>query len=212
MPFLVPLAKATIHTVVRPLEYMKHRAQQRQMMMHASKLALEKNPELAEVIQKNIDLIDHLKQQALEHRTLQDRFADCMTDFSGSMAFFYTHIVWFGIWIVLNNGWIPGVKAFDPFPYGLLTMVVSLEAIFLSTFVLISQNRQGAITERQNALDLQIDLLAEYEITRMLRLVDKMAEKMGIEDAYDKEIDQLCEPVAPDVVLREIERRQAKQI
>lgn len=173
-----------------------------------AELQVGTNPNLADVIERNIEMIELLRRQESAARTPQDRFADVMTDFSGSMFFFYSHLAWFGIWMVINLGWIPHVKPFDPFPFGLLTMVVSLEAIFLSTFVLISQNRQGKLNEEHESLDLQIDLLAEYEITRMLRLVDKMAEKMGVEDAFDAEIDELCMPVAPDVVIKEIERQR----
>ena len=165
-----------------------------------------RNPQLADVIEKNIAMIELLRREADKSRTTQDRVADLITAASGSMWFVYLHVAWFGIWIGLN---VMGHTHFDPFPFGLLTMIVSLEAIFLSTFVLISQNRQAALDSRRSSLDLQIDLLAEYEITRMLRLVDKMAEKMGIEDAFDAEIDQLCMPVAPDVLLKEIETRQA---
>ena len=167
-----------------------------------------KNPALAKVIQRNIEIIELLKREAEMRRSPQDRAADAITAFSGSMMFLYLHIVWFGLWILLNLGWIPAIRAFDPYPFGLLTMIVSLEAIFLSTFVMITQNRQAAMNEEQEALDLQIDLLAEYEITRMLRLVDKIAEKLEIEDALDAEIDELCQPVAPDVVLHEIERKR----
>ena len=133
--------------------------------------------------------------------------SDLSPGFSGSVTFVYAHVAWFGLWILLNSHLIPGVQPFDEFPFGLLTMIVSLEAIFLSTFVLISQNRQAAVNENSEALDLQIDLLAEYEITRMLQLIDRMAEKLGVEGVRDQELDQLCEPTAPDVMLREIERR-----
>src|SRR4030042_2372961 len=100
------------------------------------------NPALSKVIERNIRTIIHLRTKAAHERSLQARIADAITSFSGRMIFAYIHIVWFGIWILLNTGRF-GVRAFDPFPYGLLTMVVSLEAIFLSTFVLISQTRMG---------------------------------------------------------------------
>jgi uncharacterized membrane protein len=173
-----------------------------------AELESSRNPQLADVIERNIGIIELLRREADARRTRQDLISDAITSFSGSMAFLYVHVAWFAIWVLLNVGLVPGIRPFDPFPFGFLTMVVSLEAIFLSTFVLISQNRQSAVTEEREALDLQIDLLAEYEITRMLRLVDKMAEHMGIEDAYDAEIDQLVEPVAPEVILSEIANRR----
>jgi len=95
---------------------------------------------------------------------LQDQIADAITSFSGRLMFVYVHIVWFGAWILLNTGRF-GVKTFDPFPYGLLTMVVSLEAIFLSTFVLISQNRLSEEAENRADLRLQIGLLTEHEVS-----------------------------------------------
>ena len=87
----------------------------------------------------------------------------------------YLHAVWFIVWITINLRWIPGVKPFDPFPFGLLTMIVSLEAIFLSTFVLVSQNRMTVLADKRADLDLQINLLSEYEVTRILTLVDATA-------------------------------------
>jgi uncharacterized membrane protein len=97
------------------------------------------------------------------------------------MIFAYVHIVWFVVWILLNTGWF-GLRAFDPFPYGLLTMIVSLEAIFLSTFVLISQNRQAQESERRADLDLHIGLLTEHELTRVLQMLDVIQAKLGIVD------------------------------
>jgi uncharacterized membrane protein len=173
-----------------------------------AELSTDSNPKLTSVIERNIAIIELLRVQAENQRTPQDKFADAMTKFSGGMVFLYLHVVWFGAWIVLNVNLIPGIKAFDPFPFGFLTMAVSLEAIFLSTFVLISQNRQSILDEHRESLDLQIDLLAEYEITRMLGLVDKIAQKLGIDDPNQVEIAQLCEPVVPEVVMREIERRE----
>jgi uncharacterized membrane protein len=146
-----------------------------------------------------------MRIRAERHRTPQDRLADRITAFSGSMAFLWLHGGWFLVWIALNLGWVRGVPKFDPFPFGLLTMVVSLEAIFLSTIVLISQNRESELNSRKESLDLQIDLLAEYEITHNIRLIRRIAEKLGVEDE-DAELEQLCEDVAPSLVMREIER------
>ena len=113
------------------------------------------NPALSKVIEQNIRTIIHLRTKAARERSLQSRIADAITAFSGQMIFAYVHIVWFGIWILLNTGRF-GARGFDPFPYELLTMIVSLEAIFLSTFMLISQNRLSDETERRADLDLHI--------------------------------------------------------
>ena len=166
------------------------------------------NPALNKVIEKNIRTIIHLRTKAARERGLQDRLADAITSFSGRMIFVYIHVVWFGIWILLNTGWL-GLPAFDPFPYGLLTMIVSLEAIFLSTFVLISQNRLGKETERHADLSLQIGLLTEHELTRVLQMLDAIQDKLGVVDHHESELADLEMETKPEDVLAEIERLQA---
>ena len=138
---------------------------------------------------------------------IQEHTADALTRFSGSMLFVYVHAIWFAIWIALNVGWLGG-KPFDPFPFSLLTLIVSLEAIFLSTFVLISQNRAGAIADKRADLDLQINLLAEHEITRLLTLMDAVADHLGVDLAKKPEIEELKKDVGAERVLDEIEFRQ----
>jgi uncharacterized membrane protein len=113
----------------------------------------EDNPALSEVIERNIRTIIRLRLKAARERGAQDRVADTITSCSGSMVFVYAHIVWFGVWILLNSGRF-GVRPFDAFPYGLLTMVVSLEAIFLSTLVLITQNRLSEAVRASRRLGL----------------------------------------------------------
>ena len=165
------------------------------------------NPALSKVIERNIRTIIHLRTKAARERSLQHRIADVITAFSGRMIFVYVHIVWFGIWILLNTGRL-GVPAFDPFPYGLLTMIVSLEAIFLSTFVLISQNRLGAETERRADLDLHIGLLTEHELTRVLQMLDIIQDKLGIVDHANSDLADLEMETKPEDVLAEIEHLQ----
>lgn len=169
------------------------------------------NPALSKVIEKNIRTIIHLRTKAERERSLQGRIADAITSFSGRMIFAYLHIIWFGIWILLNTGRF-GLRAFDPFPYGLLTMIVSLEAIFLSTFVLISQNRLGEETERRADLDLHIGLLTEHELTRVLQMLDAIQDKMGIVDHANSELADLEMETKPEDVLAEIHRLQAIEL
>ena len=163
------------------------------------------NPALSKVIERNIRTIIHLRTKAARERSLQSRIADAITSFSGRMMFVYVHILWFGIWILLNTGRF-GVRPFDPFPYGLLTMVVSLEAIFLSTFVLISQNRLGEETERRADLDLHIGLLTEHELTRVLQMLDAIQDKLSIVDHEESDLADLEMETKPEDVLAEIER------
>jgi uncharacterized membrane protein len=145
----------------------------------------EDNPALSSVIQKNIRKIIQVREKAAQGQSLQDRIANGMTTFSGSMLFFYMHIVWFCVWILLNDG-VLGFPAFDPFPYGLLTMIVSLEAIFLSTFVLISQNLFSREAERLADLDLQTGLLTEHELTRVLQMLHAIQDKIGVTNDEDR--------------------------
>jgi uncharacterized membrane protein len=144
-------------------------------------------------MERNIRTITRLRLQTARERHVQDRLADAITSLSGSMLFVYLHILWFGAWLLVNTGYM-GLKPFDPFPYGLLTMIVSLEAIFLATFVLISQNRFSDAADRRAELDLQIGLLAEHEITRVLQMLEAIQAKLGIENDVDSELADL-EPI-----------------
>jgi len=185
--------------------------------MHPSQLNLKEkvdhekdNPALSKVIERNIRTILHLRTKAARERSLQGRIADAITSFSGRMVFAYVHIAWFGVWILLNTGRF-GVHVFDPFPYGLLTMIVSLEAIFLSTFVLISQNRLGEETERRADLDLHIGLLTEHELTRVLQMLDAIQDKLDIVDHENSELADLEMETKPEDVLAEIHRLQQRE-
>jgi uncharacterized membrane protein len=162
---------------------------------------------LARIIEQNIHTIIHSRETAASQRNHEERIADTITDFSGRMYFVYFHILWFTVWILINLGYF-GITPFDPYPFGLLTMIVSLEAIFLSTFVLISQNRLSAEADRRADLDLQIGLLAEHELTRVLKMLDEIQDKMGIENDSDRELRDLEKNVHPEDVLAEIDRVQ----
>jgi len=114
-------------------------------------------------------LLDYAVERA---KRRQNRVADAITKVAGSMTFVYVHVVWFGLWIILRV---------ERYPFGLLTMIVSLEAIFLSIFVLISQNRLTRQADRRAHLDLQINLLAEQEATMTLRLLQRICRHLGLE-------------------------------
>jgi len=174
-------------------------------------MAERDEPALAQVIDRNIQTITALRQKAADARGVQDRIADGITAFSGRMVFIYFHLVWFGAWVLLNTGRV-GIKPFDPFPYGLLTMIVSLEAIFLATFVLISQNRLAAESERRADLDLHIGLLTEHELTRALTMLDAIHQKLGIEADRDHELAELERETRPEDVLAEIDRIQHRAL
>ena len=163
-----------------------------------------RHPALASVLQNNIRTVIAHKERVAKGRSLQDRIADLFTEFSGHMNFVYLHIFWFAVWIAWNLGAL-GVEPFDPYPFGLLTMIVSLEAIFLSTFVLISQNRMGEDADRRANLHLQIGLLSEHEITRALHMLEEIQDKIGIPQEPGTDLKELEKEVRPEDVLKEIE-------
>jgi len=177
------------------------------LMRQRMQKVVRNNPDIADALERNIETILELRRDADRQRSMQDRIADAITAFSGSMAFLYVHIVWFGIWIGINIT-APAHKAFDPYPFGLLTMIVSLEAIFLSTLVMISQNRSSEQADERADLDLQIDMLGEYEITRILQLVTMIGKKLEIEGCDDEELRQLEKVVMPAEVLKEMQQRK----
>lgn len=150
-----------------------------------------------EIMQRNIDTIARLERLAQRERPWPTKLADIIASFCGSWAFVILHALWFGLWIGF------GV---EKFPFGLLTMIVSLEAIFLSTIIMISQNRQSRVAERRNHLDLQINLLSEQESTETLRLLRHVARKLEVhipnvdEKAFEEE-------TKPDRIVSEIEKR-----
>jgi len=160
------------------------------------------NRGLAGVVDRNIrSLMEREREQELRRR-LEDRIADAITRFAGSMRFVYLHLLLYEGWIVINLGWLP-LRPFDP-TFVVLAMVASVEAIFISTFVLISQNRMAALADRRADLDLQISLLAEHEISRVIALVRSIAERMGIEEAHDPELKELVRDVEPERVMDRI--------
>ena len=168
------------------------------------------NAQLSAVVERNIRTILRIRAQGATNRTFQERLADGITLFSGSMSFAYFHALWFGVWLLLNTGWL-GVSPFDPYPYGLLTMIVSLEAIFLATFVLISQNRLSEEQDRRADLDLHIGLLNEAELTRVLKMLHAIHDKLGIESDDPSEQADLEMTTKAEDVLQEMERlRQRK--
>jgi uncharacterized membrane protein len=172
-----------------------------------SSVARARSPDLARVVDRNIRALLLHRRQEEGTRSNQERIADSVTQFTGSMRFVYIHLVLFGSWIVINLGWIPGVPRFDP-SFVVLAMVASVEAIFLSTFVLISQNRMSALADKRADLDLQVSLLAEHEITRLITVVTAMAERMGLEIAQDPELVELSQDVAPEKVMEKMEAHE----
>ncbi len=160
--------------------------------------------DLSATLTRNIAALETRQKAEADARNWGERFADVVTQFAGSMLFVYLHAAIYGAWIAVNLGLIPGVPAFDK-SFVILATEASVEAIFLSTFVLISQNRANVLADKRAELDLQVSLLAEHEVTRLISLVTAMAQKMGIEGADDPELAELAQDVAPERVLDEME-------
>ena len=140
---------------------------------------------------RHVETIADLERQALAGRQLGEHLGDALMERIGSMPVLLFHVVWFVLWVAINVGAFPFVPAFDPYPFGLLTTVVSLEAIFLSLFVLISQNRLTRQADKRTHLDLQVNLLIEAEVTKTLSLVQKVCEKVGVDLSDDPELEEL---------------------
>jgi uncharacterized membrane protein len=133
--------------------------------------------------QLNIDAIAKLEHEALERRTLAERTSDAVAKFIGSVAFLLLQVLIVLAWSAINLKLIPGVKAFDPFPFGILALVISSESVLLTIFVLISQNRMTRQADKRSHLDLQVGMLAEQELTTMLHMQHKICQRLGI-DVY----------------------------
>lgn len=164
---------------------------------------LTKNRFLHKNLEESRDIIRSLKARQDEKRTRAEKMADFMTGLFGSIPFLLLNVVWF----VLNLNLIPGIKPFDPFPFGLLTMIVSLEAIVLAIFVLISQNRSSKIADLREEIDLQVDMLTERELTKVMHLVCAIAEKQGINTESDQELQTMLEPTSMSKIEHALEQQ-----
>lgn len=145
-------------------------------------------------LRKNVATISALEEAALQERSSAERLAERITSLTGTGWFALLHVAWFAAWALINVGLIRGVQPFDPFPFSFLTLIVSLEAIFLSIFVLISQNHTAFRAERRAHLDLQINLLAEQESTETLALVRRIADQVGVRGESPARQDELAQP------------------
>jgi uncharacterized membrane protein len=163
---------------------------------------------LNSALRRNIDALRRRREEQDGRAALDERLARAVTRFAGSMRFVYVHGLLYGAWIVANLGWVPGVKPWDP-SFVVLAMIASVEAIFLSTFILITQNRMAAAADRRAELDLQVSLLAEAEITKLVELVSMIAERMEVPAREQAEIEEMKQRVAPEAVLDAIEETES---
>jgi uncharacterized membrane protein len=155
----------------------------------------------------NIKAIAEMEERALHSRSRMDVAADFITRASGSFQVIFLHGVWFALWILINLNLVPGLEPFDPFPFGLLTMIVSLEAIFLSLFVLLSQNRMNKQADRRAHLDLQVDMLAEQEMTVVLHMLHALCSHFKLKVVDTVEVKELLEMTDISKLARELEKK-----
>jgi uncharacterized membrane protein len=134
----------------------------------------------ANPMQYNIDAIAKLEHDARDRRTPTERVSDVITKLVGNMGFLLAQLILISGWGLVNLHVIPGLKAFDPFPFGVLALIVSSESVFLTIFVLISQSRMARQSERRSHLDLQVGMLAEQELTTILQMLQKLCQHMGV--------------------------------
>jgi uncharacterized membrane protein len=157
-------------------------------------------------VKRNIEAIARLDEESERKRGVADRIADAVANFTGSLRFVLLHLAVFGLWILINLGYVAPLPVFDRYPFLLLSLIVSLEAIFLSTFVLMKQNRMSRRADQRANLDLQINLLAEREMTLVLQMLTRISTRLGIRLETD-EIEELSEETAVEALASELEEK-----
>ena len=160
----------------------------------------------ANPMQYNIDAIAKLEHDARDRRTPTERVSDVITKLVGNMGFLLAQLILISGWGLVNLHVIPGLKAFDPFPFGVLALIVSSESVFLTIFVLISQSRMARQSERRSHLDLQVSMLSEQELTTVLQMLQKLCQHMGVNvDASKKEVQSFSETTDVSKLATELE-------
>ena len=162
---------------------------------------------LTSTARKNVEAIAQLEQQLHSRRSRSERLSDRIAQFFGSLGFVAAHVVGIGAWVAANVHLVPGVPAFDPYPFAFLGFVVGVEFIFLTTFVLINQNVQSRRQEQWGHLTLQVCLLTEQEATRTLQMLHQVCDKLGIHDAAtDAESKDMAKATPVNELVAEIEK------
>lgn len=156
-------------------------------------------------------IIRSFEAKALKKRPRHERFADTLTVYIGSMSFLILNLVLFTLWIVANIGVIPGFTPFDPFPFVLLITAVSIEAIILTTIVLMTQNRQSLISSLRNEIDLQVNLLVEREVTKILKLLVDLHKHLGVKSPEDPELEKMLKVTNISYIQRKLEEQLAAE-
>ncbi len=155
-------------------------------------------------------IIKSFEAKSLEKRSLMMKIADSLSSFFGSIWFLFLNTALFALWIIINLNLIPGIKPFDPYPFFMLVTIVSIEAIFLTNIVLMSQTRQNIASTIREELQLQVNLIAEKEITKTLQLIKKIAEKEGIKLTSDPDLEEMIKDTNVSYIERKLEEQITK--
>ena len=155
----------------------------------------------------NVEAIAELEREALRARSPGERISDVITHTVGTATFVGLHLLWFSVWVVVNTGLVPGVPPFDPFPFGVLTLLVSGEGVLLALFILISQNRMTRQADRRAHLALQVSMLAEQELTLLLQMQQRLCDHAGVPPAADATTARLLQKTDVQDVVHELEER-----
>jgi uncharacterized membrane protein len=161
----------------------------------------------SKVHEANIDTIVRLEAEQEEHLSHTDRLSEAIGEFAGTNVFVVVQIVWVMAWILINSGLFKSISTYDPFPFPLLSMILALEAVLLSAFVLIRQNRMSAKADQRSHLDLQINLLAEKEATKVIQFLQRISRHLGIEQhTSDRESRELGKDTAVEDLARDLRK------
>jgi len=156
-------------------------------------------------VAKNINAVMEIENEFSEGRSLGDRFGVAISRGVGTLWFAFFHLVGVAVWVLANTRQIPGIEPFDPYPFSLLALLVSMEAVLLTTFVLMSQNRQNKRADHRAHLHLQIGMLAEQETTKIMQMLQQICQHLGIESTlHDREFREMADKTEVDAVAHEL--------
>jgi uncharacterized membrane protein len=163
------------------------------------------SPPLSPTAKKNVETISQVEQKLVGRRTRMDRLGDAIARFFGTMRFIIAHALFFTGWFVLNLGLVPNIPPFDAYPFPFLGLIVGIEFIFLTTFVLMNQNLQSRREEQWAHLNLQLAMLAEHEVTKNMQMLHLICKHMGLEKSIGvSEVKELAQATAVTTLVEEI--------
>lgn len=163
----------------------------------------EYDPELVEVLEENIRTIFKIRQESQQQSSFEQKLSDKITNTVGHISFLYGHMAGILLYVLVNTGLL-GIKPFDPYPFNLLIGIITIEVLFISTFILITQNRARDEADQRADLDLQMSLLNQYELSHALKMLDEIQDKLGIENDEDIELKKMQQHISPTDVLIEM--------